>query len=313
MEPDIKWLEDPEVFEMCRMPAHSDHQYYETMEDLEKNNENLKQSLDGKWGFSYYPNYEAVGLPIKEWGTALEAKDSIRVPGHMELQGYGKPQYTNCAYPWDGHAFLRPPMIDWENNSIGFYVKEFDLNKNLQDRKCFISFQGAEEALYVWLNGRFIGYGEDSFTPSDFEITDWLKPRGNRLCAAVFKRSSAAWIEDQDFFRFSGLFRQVFLYAKPKAHVEDLSITAVLDEGYRDGMLEILAKVSGTKGLNASYELLDSLGMAVESGSLIEETEKTEEAGEENEPNGSSDSCENIHFTVKAKIKNVTPCDVVSF
>ena len=138
---------------------------------------------------------------------------TIQVPGHMELQGYGQIQYINTLYPWDGHAELRPPEIHWEDNPVGSYVREFDLEPGLLGKRICISLQGVEQACCVWLNGCFVGYAEDSFTPSDFDLTPYIRETGNRLCVEVYKRSSAAWIEDQDFFRFSGIFRTVFLYA----------------------------------------------------------------------------------------------------
>ena len=107
-----------------------------------------------------------------------------------------------------------------------------------------ISFQGVEQAFYVWLNGKFVGYGEDSFTPSDFDLTPLIRKTGNRLCVEVYKRSSAAWLEDQDFFRFSGIFRSVYLYAKPRYHVEDVWVRAGLGEDYRTGTFALGIRVS---------------------------------------------------------------------
>ena len=155
----------------------------------------------------------------------------IRVPGHIELQGYSQVHYTNTIYPWDGVAELRPPRIDWNDDPVGSYVRYFDLDEPLRGKRVCISFQGAEQAIYVWLNGQFVGYAEDSFTPSDFDLTPYIRERGNRLCVEVYKRSSAAWIEDQDFFRFSGLFRSVYLYAKPALHLEDLWLRPTLEAG----------------------------------------------------------------------------------
>ena len=165
----------------------------------------------------------------------------------IELQGYDRIHYTNYVYPWDGRAFLQPPMVDEEYNPAGSYVKEFDLDAGLVGKRVCVSFQGAEQALYVWLNGEFVGYGEDSFTPSEFDITELVREKGNRLCVRVYKKSSASWIEDQDFFRFSGLFRDVYLYAKPESHVEDLWIKAGLMEDYQTGVLEAQVKVSGER------------------------------------------------------------------
>ena len=111
-------------------------------------------------------------------------------------------------YPWEGHSELKPPHVDWDDNPVGSYVKEFETDAALKNKRLFLSFQGVESAFYVWVNGRFAGYSEDSFTPSEFEITDFVKDGVNRLAVEVYKRSSASWIEDQDFFGspvFSGM------------------------------------------------------------------------------------------------------------
>ena len=209
MQADLKWLTDPTVFQVNRLDAHSDHVAYASAEEAGRGTTSLRQSLDGRWRFAWSP--KPAARPADFWRAGFDdsAFGSIQVPGHMELQGYGKIQYINTLYPWDGHAELRPPEIDWEDCPVGSYVREFDLDPDLRGKRVCVSFQGAEQALYVWLNGNFVGYAEDSFTPSEFELTPYLRETGNRLCAEVYKRSSAAWIEDQDFFRFSGLFRSV--------------------------------------------------------------------------------------------------------
>ena len=171
--------------------------------------------------------------------------DSIEVPGHIQTQGYDRCQYINTMYPWDGTEYLRPPMVSKEYNPVGSYVKYFVLEKNLQDKPVFVSFQGVETAFYVWLNGVFIGYSEDSFTPAEFELTPYLQDGENKLAVEVYKRSSASWLEDQDFWRFSGIFRDVYLYAVPKTHIEDLSVKSTLDNSYKNGKLYLKLKISG--------------------------------------------------------------------
>src|SRR5699024_2155121 len=130
----------------------------------------------------------------------------IQVPGHIQTQGYDRCHYINTMYPWDGQEELRPPKVSKIYNPVGSYIKEFVLPENFEGKRVCISFQGVEEAMYVWCNGRFAGYGEDSFTPSEFDLTEYLyrEPgKKNRLAVEVYKKSSASWIEDQDFFRFS--------------------------------------------------------------------------------------------------------------
>lgn len=255
MRADLSWLENPEVFRVNRLDAHSDHHFYETEEGCRAREERLRQSLNGTWRFAWSPCPKERPADFYREDADLEDFGEITVPGHMELQGYGKIQYINTIYPWDGHAFLRPPHIDWTDNPVGSYVKEFDLNPELAGKRICISFQGVEQAAYVWLNGVFIGYAEDGFTPSDFDLTEAIREKGNRLCVEVYKRSSAAWLEDQDFFRFSGIFREVYLYAKPEAHVEDLFIKAGLEEDGETGTLLVEAKISGREDICVSWSL----------------------------------------------------------
>ena len=150
------------------------------------------------------------------------------------MQGYDKCQYINTMYPWDGQEFLRPPFVSEEYNPVGSYVKNFEIKEELKGKRTFISFQGVETAFYLWLNGKFVGYSEDTFTPSEFDITDFLKSGENKLAVEVYKRSSASWLEDQDFWRFSGIFRDVYIYAVPKTHVKDMFVKANLDRNYSD-------------------------------------------------------------------------------
>lgn len=242
---DLKWLTDPQIFQVNRLDAHSDHVCYATEAEAASKTSSLYQILDGIWQFYYSENPSL--RPVDFWKESFDLSDfgTISVPAHIELQGYGQIQYINTLYPWDGHSELRPPKVDMENNPVGSYVKEFDLSENMLGKRICISFQGVEQAFYVWLNGEFIGYSEDSFTPSDFDLTPYIKEKGNRLCVEVYKRSSAAWIEDQDFFRFSGIFRSVFLYAKPEAHIEDMWVQPVLNEDNRSGELSVRLLLSG--------------------------------------------------------------------
>lgn len=245
----LEWLEDPEVFAVNRLAAHSDHLYYETEEEALNSSMGLKQSLNGTWRFSYAENPALREEHFHEKEFDPDSFGAIEVPGHIELQGYGRCQYINTMYPWDGVTDLRPPFTDKENNPVGSYIKEFELKNSLKDKRLFLSFQGVETAFYVWLNATFIGYSEDSFTPSEFEITHAIKDGTNRLAVEVYKRSSASWIEDQDFFRFSGIFREVYLYAVPQCHVEDLFIHGDVCDDYQNGLFKaVITLTKETKG-----------------------------------------------------------------
>ena len=236
MKADIRWLDDPQVFRVNRLDAHSDHKFYENKEDYKKQDQRLKQSLNGIWKFHYSVN--ALERPADFYQKWFNCKnfDEMKVPQHIELAGYDKIHYINTMYPWEGHIYRRPAgygkekekgkgmFSQAEYNPVGSYIRKFDLNDGLRGKRIILSFEGVEQAFYVWVNGEFVGYAEDSFTVSEFDITPYVKDKDNLLAVEVHKRSTAAFLEDQDFFRFFGIFRDVNLYGIPAVHVEDLWI-----------------------------------------------------------------------------------------
>ena len=250
MQAELKWLTDPTVFQVNRLDAHSDHVCFAPGDSLDE--PSLRQSLDGRWRFAW--SSCPAQRPADFWREDFDASGFgfIQVPGHMETQGWGQIQYTDTLYPWDGHAQLQPPETG--DAPVGSYIREFDLAPGLRDRRVCVSFQGAEQAIYVWLNGQFVGYAEDSFTPSEFDLTPYVRESGNRLCVEVHKRCSGGWLEDQDFFRFSGIFRSVYLYAKPELHLEDMWLRAGLLEDA--GSLAIRLRLSGeTEGMSVACRI----------------------------------------------------------
>lgn len=255
MEYTLDWLKDPEIFAVGRLPAHSDHRIYASTREADADKTSLVQSLNGTWKFFYAPTTSQRKPDFYRETFSTASFDGIQVPGHLELQGYGRPQYLNTMYPWEGGELLRPPHIPREN-PVGYYVRYFDLEKSLQGSRVCISFQGVATAFYLWLNGAFVGYSEDAFTPAEFDLTDLVREKGNRLCVAVFKYSTASWLEDQDFWRLTGIFRDVFLYAKPQAHVRDVKIIADYDG--EKGIFKADLDIEGV--CRASAILADSLG-----------------------------------------------------
>ena len=271
------WLSDPEIFAVNRVEAHSSHDYYVTEEGKQKGGgSDCRQSLNGDWKFSYAEKPADRKADFYKENFDDSAFDSIQVPGHIQTQGYDRCHYTNTTYPWDGKETLLPPMVSEAYNPVGSYVKEFQVEDRLAGKRLFLSFQGVESAFYVWLNGIFIGYSEDTFTPSEFEITNAVRDGKNRLAVEVYKRSSASWLEDQDFWRFSGIFREVYLYAIPEAHVRDLRILAGTDDTYTDGQLSVSWDLltDSEKEARIEAKLLDAEGETVlQSGMLrAEET-----------------------------------------
>ena len=259
MKPTLEWLADPEVFEINREKAHSDHSY--TTKDGD-----LRQSLNGIWKFSYSEHPDKRPADFYKNDFDVTSFDKIRVPGHIQIQGYDKPQYVNTQYPWEGHEQLVPPQIPKKRNPVGSYVKFFDVDKALLGKDTYISFQGVETAIYVWLNGEFVGYSEDSFTPSEFNITPYIKEKNNKLAVEVYRYSTASWLEDQDFWRFSGIFRDVYLYAVPEIHVRDMKITADYDYENGNGILTTELDVTGKSDYSVKLTLTDKNGNKVYEG-----------------------------------------------
>ena len=229
---------DPKIFEENRLPAHSDHIVYKSGSELMAGKTSLKLPLDGVWEFHYSKNIKDAPLDFFEDSYDTSAWDRIHVPAHIQMEGYDKPQYVNVQYPWDGRECLTPPEIPQMFNPVGDYVKHFILPQSFSGNKVHISFQGVESGFALWLNGKYVGYSENSFDPAEFDITDKLKSGDNRLCVRVFKWTSGSWCEDQDFFRFSGIFRSVYLLDIPSTHIYDLKTIPVVDESLKSGSLK---------------------------------------------------------------------------
>ncbi|QGQ44405.1 glycoside hydrolase family 2 TIM barrel-domain containing protein [Metabacillus sediminilitoris] len=259
--PDINWLTDVNVFAVNRLQAHSDHLYYDSIDEARNANPmNMRHDLNGNWKFNYAINpnnrpehFYQVDFECAGWGD-------ITVPGHIQLQGYGQPQYVNTMYPWDGHNDIRPPEIPTDHNPVGSYVKFFHVPNKMKNKPVYISFQGVESAFFVWLNGEFVGYSEDSFTPSEFELTPFLNDGENKLAVEVYQRSTGSWLEDQDFWRFSGIFRDVYLYTVPEIHAYDVHIHAELDSSFSIGSLKADLKFLSSTPKNSKViaELYDA-------------------------------------------------------
>lgn len=256
MKPTLEWLANPEIFEVNREKAHSDHL-------CTVGGQQLKQSLNGTWKFAYTEHPNNRPADFYKTDSDVTGFDDIQVPGHIQLQGYGRPQYVNTQYPWEGQESLIPPQIPQKRNPVGSYVKFFDVDVSLLGKETFISFQGVETAIYVWLNGEFVGYSEDSFTSSEFNITPYLKEKGNKLAVEVYRYSTASWLEDQDFWRFSGIFRDVYLYAVPEIHVRDMKVIADFDYENGSGVLTTELDIVGESDYAVKLTLTDKNGNKV--------------------------------------------------
>lgn len=249
-------LKDPQYFCDGRLAAHSDHKYFASKEDVELGVEEYKESLNGVWKFHYARNYQSAIPGFEKEDYCCRSWEDIYVPAHIQMEGYDRPQYTNIPYPWEGHDDIHPGEIPEHFNPVASYVKYIEVPERMKGKRVFISFQGAESGLAVWLNGKFVGYSEDTFTPSEFELTDYLVEGENKLAAQVFKWTASSWCEDQDFFRFSGIYRDVYLYTIPEIHVRDMEIKSVVDETLTKAPLKVRLEMErAVEGGNAVFTL----------------------------------------------------------
>ena len=245
MEFDVKKIHDPKFFKENCMAAHSDHVTYKNEAEAMEQNSSFRLSLDGIWKFHYakndaqtIPGFEAENYNCRPW-------DDIRVPAHIQMEGYDIPQYANIQYPWDGREDVWRDAVPTDFNPVASYVKYFTLPEGFIKNGLYISFQGVESGFALWINGSYVGYSEDSFTPSEFDLTSYVKEGENKLAVKVFKWTSSSWCEDQDFYRFSGIFRSVYLYTMPKVHVYDLKVQPVVEESLENAKLVLDMEICG--------------------------------------------------------------------
>lgn len=281
---EVEKLNNPEFFMENRLTAHSDHVWYKNWEearsrygvmadsverdipDVLGKGSSFRLFLDGNWKFHYAGNYaqtvkgfETTDYDCRNWAD-------IRVPAHIQMEGYDRPQYANTQYPWDGREDIWTDEMPREFNPVASYVKYFTLPEPFVGEKIFISFQGVESGLVVWLNGQYVGFSEDSFTPSDFDLTPYVKEGENKLAVQVFKWTIGSWCEDQDFYRFSGIFRSVYLYTVPKVHVWDMKVRPLVAEDLKTAELKLeLAVDAAEQSAAAEGKTKESKDLAAES------------------------------------------------
>ena len=242
---EIKKIHDPKFFKENCMAAHSDHVAYANETEAEEKKSSFRLLLDGIWKFHYARNYTQTVNGFEAETFDCKCWEDIRVPAHIQMEGYDIPQYVNIQYPWDGREDVWRDAVPSEFNPVASYVKYFTLPEGFRKSGLYISFQGVESGFALWLNGHYVGYSEDSFTPSDFDLTPYVKEGENKLAVQVFKWTSSSWCEDQDFYRFSGIFRSVYLYTMPKVHVYDLKVQPVVDEAVLNADLLVTMQMCG--------------------------------------------------------------------
>ena len=227
------------------------------------------RSLNGNWKYHYAQNQ--LGRVADFWKPGFDDRTwkTIPVPANVEKHGYGIPIYVNIRYPWGGKP--NPPHVpaDDPNNTVNSYRHTFDLPKEWAGRRVFITFDGVNSFFYLWVNGQQVGMGKDSRTPVEFDLTRFLQPGKNLLAVENFRWCDGSYLEDQDFWRMSGIFRDVYLWAAPPLHVRDFEVKTDLDAQYRDAELKVVAQVrnAGESAASVALEavLLDATGKPVQS------------------------------------------------
>jgi beta-galactosidase len=267
MEFDKAYIADPAYYAINRMPAHSSHKYYANKEEVLTETSSFKYSLNGLWKFAYADNFDQVIKDFEKLEYCCKNWKDIVVPGHIQMQGYDIPQYVNVMYPWDGSEEIYPGDIPTKFNPVASYVRYFHVPDSMKGNPIYISFQGVESAFALWLNGHFIGYSEDSFTPAEFDLSEFIVNGENKLAVQVYKWSSGSWLEDQDFWRFSGIFRDVYLYTVPNIHVYDMFVKTKLNDNYNEANLEVKLQF-----MNESAGTVDLKLYEYQSGIYLEKT-----------------------------------------
>ncbi len=256
--------QNPGMFQQNREKAHASFYPYSTLENakLDKpESEEYIRCLNGKWKFNFtdhsdqgVADFQKVGFDDSKW-------DEIPVPSNWELYGYGYPNYTNSDYPFTKN----PPYIDESENAVGDYITYFTIDKKWSGREVYIQLGSVKSGYYLWVNGKKVGYNQDSKLPAEFNITPYLKQGTNKLAVKVLKFTDGSYLEDQDFWRLSGIQRDVYLFARPKVQIRDFFVKALLDAGYKDGAFNLEMEIKSTSNKRASrlklqYQILDADG-----------------------------------------------------
>ncbi|MDY6282065.1 MAG: glycoside hydrolase family 2 TIM barrel-domain containing protein [Erysipelotrichaceae bacterium] len=266
---------DPRVFKEGALPAHAAFSYYRNEEEYVNGYSSFVRLLNGEWKFFYARNFDGVPSDFVDEEFDASAWQDIPVPAHLQMEGYGIPMYVNEQYPWDGWEDVAIGDIPAKFNPIGCYWRTFDLSEedvSFDGGSLCLSFQGVEAGFALWVNGSYVGYSEDSFTPTDFDISSFVHEGRNAMAVEVIHWTSSSWLEDQDFYRFSGIFRDVYLYWKPAVCIEDFRVRTLLDDAYHDGQLEVEMKASGSGqviiSLERDGEAVSSMAKEIHGGSL---------------------------------------------
>ncbi|MBD3256156.1 MAG: DUF4981 domain-containing protein [Candidatus Lokiarchaeota archaeon] len=223
----------------------------------------FRQSLNGNWKFNWVKKPEDRPKDFYKLNFNVSDWNEIDVPSNWQLRGYGIPIYTNIRYPYS-IKLENIPSIDHDYNPVGSYRRKFDIPKEWQDREIFIHFGGVKSAFYLWINGKKVGYSQGSMEPAEFNITEFLREKDNIIAAEVYRWSDGSYLEDQDMWRFSGIYREVFLFATPKIHIRDFFVKSKLDKDYSNAVLKLKIKIFNFQESSQSDYKLEVLLLAPE-------------------------------------------------
>ena len=243
--------EDPTVTSINRQPSRATAYSYTNLEDALVGNRDKSrlQLLNGNWNFKYAVNPSEA--PKDFYKEKVSGWDTIEVPSNWELKGYDIPIYKSAVYPFRP---VNPPFIPKDYNGVGSYQRSFTVPENWKDLNVTLHFGGVSSVFQVWLNGEFLGYGEDSFLPSEFTISPYLKARENVLSVQVIRWGDGSYLEDQDHWRVSGIQREVYLMAEPKLRIQDFFYQTKLDKKYEDAIFQLRPKLENLTGDNKVYD-----------------------------------------------------------
>ena len=265
------WL-DPKVNSENEKPDVADYFAYEDMESArtgEKSRSARFKSIEGIWKFNFVKNaydkpegFYAIGYDDGKWVD-------FPVPGLFEMNGYGDRIYTNVSYPWNNEYPINPPVVGERDNYVGSYRQSFDIPADWKGQRVYLHVGSATSNLWVWVNGQYVGYSEDSKMEAEFDITDYVKfGESNLIAMQIMRWCDASYIEDQDFWRFTGIAREVYLYARPEARIDDFRVVTDLDSKYTDATFKLDAGFVNADGKVLGLELFDAAGKSIWSGKL---------------------------------------------
>ncbi|KAA6324903.1 Beta-galactosidase [termite gut metagenome] len=256
--------QNPEVNEINRLPMHAHYFAYESKEAAKDGNKEMSanyMSLNGVWKFNWVKDADARPTDFYALDYQDKTWNKMPVPGIWEVNGYGDPVYSNNIYAWENQFKNDPPFVPLENNHVGSYRKEIDIPVEWKGKEIFAHFGSVTSNIYLWINGQFVGYSEDSKLEAEFNITQYLKQGKNLIAFQVFRWCDGTYLEDQDFFRLSGIGRDCYLYARNKKYIWDIRITTDLDEQYQDATFNIEVNVKEKAIVNV--QLLDVTGKEI--------------------------------------------------